>query len=573
MALSYTDVYTVAEYGSRVQDIETELEIQKASMEGTVFFAGQKIQEQINILQQKEASIFELLGVSNLQQLNMRIQRYQQNTFTFNGSALRSTFTGILEVNNQKSYRAFEKAVRAVINDVIKKDVNNYLGTEGLEKAANAVLDFLNEGLNNSHTKFTSTQGMKVGRGGKIEFFPNSFTTAQIARWKTILKQKASEYPEIQSYFDSLEVTATSTDDTMTVEFTWFDKQKGTGGLTPEQAKKMTGTQRSDINRNIINLIKSSVSGNVDMTILEEVIQDVLASSDGLAFFVGQNINKITGILGEIQGMYYLRELLGDKAKVIWRGGTKTGLGNTDPHQDIQIIDAFKRAFGIQIKNTTSEIDIMNDLGVKNDLNKNIDFSEGSISTMVSKMASIVPVDDSVIGLLETYYGTKSFNVPYHYEKQKNGGRTAVSGNKTLKEMKNPKSKSNREKNSFIKRWNENTITYKEIRKRLEDLNSSINSLMSLFAAAFMYLDAFDFKNENDANALFLIGGTAFVTASDVLETVLNDLISETNDPHFTINMSSNDANIIDALNSGKKGNSYSSQVINGIKLTSSFKF
>jgi hypothetical protein len=94
----------------------------------------------------------------------------------------------------------------------------------------------------------------------------------------------------------------------------------------------MTGTQRSDINRNIIDLIKSNVSGNVNMTILEEAIQDILTSSGGLAFFVGENINKITGILGEIQGMYYLRELLGDKAKVIWRGGTKTGLGNTDPH-------------------------------------------------------------------------------------------------------------------------------------------------------------------------------------------------------------------------------------------------
>jgi hypothetical protein len=34
-------------------------------------------------------------------------------------------------------------------------------------------------------------------------------------------------------------------------------------------------------------------------------------------------------------------------------------------------------------------------------------------------MASIVPIDDSVIGLLETYYGTKSFNVEYHRDKRK----------------------------------------------------------------------------------------------------------------------------------------------------------
>ena len=547
MALSYSDVYRVATYGPRVEEIGKEIQNQRNMAEGVVFFAKQKIQEQLEILQQKENAIFSLLGVKDINELNKRIEEFQAATFSFNGEALYSKFIGILESKNDKEYLAFENAVNEVINKNIFQDVNNYIETKGVEKARDAVLSFLN--FDQGSHKFTSHKGMT-----SFEFFPNSFTKEQRIKWKSILKQKAKEegYPAAKNW----DLIVNSSDDSMQINFTWF---KATGEKTKNDAKLLSDSEINEINNQIKTEIKSCVHGN-DSALIGDIIDEILKTKEGkYSFFVGKNVNAIIGILGEIQGMYYIRKLLGNNslASVAWRGGTLEGLNNTNPHQDLQIkaaLNGVLETFGIQIKNTTSTLEVKRDLGIKvGSLNKTISFTEGSIGNIISKMSQIAPIDDGIQGLLETYYGTLKFNIPYHRDKRKKKGTQFLPG---------------------LRMSDKNAAEYQSLHEQLIGYQSQIDSLLSIFAAAFMYMDAFDYNSGGDFNSLYLIGGAAFIAASDVLQTVLSDLDSESQNPHFSMSMSAgNNSDIITALNSGKKGSPYTESVINDIKLTSAFKF
>jgi voltage-gated potassium channel Kch len=93
-----------------------------------------------------------------------------------------------------------------------------------------------------------------------------------------------------------------------------------------------------------------------------------------------------------------------------------------------------------------------------------------------------------------------------------------------------------------------------------------------MFAAAFMYLDVSDQAQGLDTNVLFLLGGAAFYTASQVLTDVLEDLEREKRS--FGVKASfSRGENIIAALNAQSRSPNFSRAVVNDIKLTSSFKF
>lgn len=557
MALSYSDVYRVATYGPRVKDIGEEIQKQKAEGSNVIFFARQKIQEQIDTLKEKEARIFSLLGVKDINELNKRIKDFQEATINFNGSALYSNFIGILEAQNQREFIAFDKAVNEVINKEVLNDVNNYIEREGKDTAVQQVLHFLNtEGFTQSKRtthQYYSKKGMST-----IQFFPNSFTRNQQKKWKEILKSYAKKegYNDVKNW----DLTVNSHDDSLQVDFTWFNAISNGGNkpLSKTEAVNLDDKIILEINNTIKNKILEYVGKDRDL--ISDIIDEILSTQDGkYAFFVGRNTNAIEGILGEIQGMYYIRKLLGTNYYstgniVRWRGGTREGVDSTNPHQDLQIVSILGEAFGIQIKNTTSELEIKNDLKINTKrLDKEVTFTKGTISNIVSKMQQIAPIDDGISGLLETYYGTLKFNVPYHRDKRRKKGERFRPG---------------------LRMKDKNAPEYKDLHDQLLGYQSQIDSLLSIFAAAFMYLDAFDFSQGGDFNSLYLIGGAAFITASSVLETVLENLNDETREPHFNVALEASGSNtIIDALNSGKSGSPYTDAVLADIKLTSSYKF
>lgn len=515
---SYYDVYNVEEYKKRVSDIANGISELKT---GSFYFeAKNQVKQQIENLKSKEEKIFSILKVKNIEELNSRLEEYKKAVLNLSGPALNQAFIGIIRRKNESEFEAFREAVLSVIQEDLLK--NKSIEEIGIEEAQRRVLDFLNRGLSRSgNIKYRSTSGMT-----KEGFFPASFTSAQQKRWESLLLEKYSDRPKIKKYID---VKVTSDRNSMRAEFSWDEI---TEQLTQEEARdRLYSDEINEINRKIKDLILSKVGE--DKFLVSQIIDYVL-SENRLVFFVGENYNDIIGLLGEIQGLYYISKFLGDDfaTALSWRGGV-IGADGRKPHQDILL-----EKFGIQVKNTTRDALIgMGDIG----------FSSANIKVILNRIG----ISQEATNVFLNYYGTLGFNVEYHRDRRRRKGTQYLPG---------------------LRRTDKNASTFANERKRLLSFQKDIDTLLSLFSSSLMYLDVAEEGEKMDANSLFLLGGIAFQTASQILSEVLEDL--EKDEKRFKMNATfKSDRNIIDALNSGSRDNNYSNMVIDNIKLTSSFRF
>ena len=268
---------------------------------------------------------------------------------------------------------------------------------------------------------------------------------------------------------------------------------------------------------------------------INKIIDYILEEKNYYAFFVGRNENDITGLLGEIQGIYYLSKFLGgfNEGLIQWRGGTYTGDKSTKPHQDILL-----NGLGIQVKNTTREIfDSFGEVG----------FTEASIPTILER----INISSYAKDVFENFYGTVNFNIEYHYDGRRKEGTRYLPG---------------------LRMSDKNAKRFKNERQNLLKYQQDIDNLLSLFGATLMYLDVYEDSQKLDANVLFLLGGVAFQTASQILSELLEDIKRE--EKKFRITASyKQDKNIITALNSNTRDPNYSQEVLKNIKLTSAYLF
>ena len=514
---SYTDVYTVDAYKQRVEQISSSIAGLKS---GSFYIEGKKqLENQIQILKSKEEKIFEKLHVKNIEDLNKNLTEFRKSVINLSGPALYQSFIGILKEANALEYDAFNKAVEeVVIQDLLNGQ--SYMEV-GKDYAYSAVMQALNQGVKSSKgidVSFRSTKGFT-----NDGLFPAKFTNQQKKRWRELLATKYAKkgFKNVDRF---LEIQANPTSTTsMTAVFSWLEE---TEQLTPTQAKELYAKNPEKIN--IANQrIKQEIINRTNDPFLIGQIVDYVLSKDITAFFVGRNENDITGILGEIQGLYYLAKFLGGNltAAISWRGGLHVGTKGQKPHQDLLFEE-----FGIQVKNSTKDlVDI-------------VSFANSSINDMLDKAG----ISDDARNVFLNYYGTEQFNIEYHWE-----------GDRAAPEI----DMSDYRADDFVRE-----------RNRLLNLSNDIDMLLSMFAASFMYMDIFLGSQKLDANTLFLIGGTAFQTASNLLSKILDDLDQQSR--RFGINASLTlDRNIISALNDGQRGKEYSNLVLDNIKLTSSYNF
>ena len=516
MAISnYSDVYNVKDYRIRVNDLDNSIN----NLINSNFYtdAINDVKHQIEILKEKEKKIFTALGVNNIQQLNAQLEEYKKAVLNLSGAGLNQTFIAILKEKNQEEYEAFNEAVMSIINDdLFKNEVIDQLEVEGKK----IILKALNSGLNRKgNTEFRAGKGI-TNQG----IFPASFTKKQKKRWKKLFEEKYSHNPKVKKY---LQITTTSNQNQMHASFTW---SAITEDLTPTEAKeRLTESEIKNINNRMKRFILSKI--NDDKELVGKIIDHIISKNNTI-FFVGKNTKDIIGILGEIQGLYYLSKFLGGNLTkaLSWRGGTFGGDKGKKPHQDILL-----NGLGIQVKNTI------------NDTLGRVDFTENNIDTFLDK----INLSADAKNIFLNFYGTVAFNVEYHVDRRKKRGSQYVSG-------LNLKAKNAKE--------------FSNLRGKLLSFKSDINTLLSLFGATYMYLDVAEQGKKLDANTLFLLGGVAFQTASQILSDILEDL--DTNKSRFRVDMNSKESkNIIDALNSGSRSPNYSDILINDIKLTSSFLF
>lgn len=517
MALgSYKDIYTVPEYVQRVSEIQTSI----SSLKGGDFLtqARQRVESQINTLKKKEQQLLgkiQIDGVKTIEDLNRHLDQFRRITLNLNGSALVQTFTGILESENAKEFDIFNQLVTNKINQLI---ADKPFEERTVQWAYEKAMEYLNQ-------SFVSSKGIDISYRSKKGYtesgiFPANFTKEQKKRWRKLI---AAETKPQNIELDQWELDLFSSGNSLTASFNWFDV---TGKKTQLEAQKMPLEKINNINSQIKEAIIVQTS---DAQLIGDIIDHILGENK-FAFFVGKNVKDITGILGEIQSLYYLSKLFGGvnavkmPSNLLWRGGTYSGDNSSKPHQDVLF-----EAFGIQVKNSTK------------DLIGSINFANASIETMLNK----TEMSEEAKNVFYNYYGTKEFNIPYHRE-----GKKYFSG---LREQDN------------------GAIQYKEARGALLNCEKDIEELLGLFAASFMYMDVAEDFSLVDANILYLVGGTAFYAASSILQQILNELEAEARS--FKITSSTTlGYNIIDALNSGKR-KEYSSAMQANIRLTSSYKF
>ena len=506
-----------------------------AAINGTIMTQEKEaVKAQIALLKQKEQQIFKTLHVSDLKGLNERMKDYREAVINFSGLNLQDEFIGILEAENAEEYYAFEEAIKEILNQEYIDEKGEVIIAETMGQKALEILNSeLSKKLGRSSQRFTSLRGLE----GKIS--PGRFTKYQKNRWKELFKtEHFNKYPKAKQYVKKYlqELSSANVDSSVsdnrdsistTTIFTW---KTGTRGLKYTEAKELypkDSEELNEINIKMTNFIVSKVPQ--DQQLIREIINHVL-QEDPHVFFVGGNIKDITGLLGEIAGLYYLSKLLGGFSRSVlqWRGGTHTGFGGTKPHQDIIL-----EGLGIQVKNTIKE-----DLEI-------VSFANAGIETMLDK--AWLPQD--VKNLFLNFYGTTAFNVPYHKENDK-----YIQGAPSGPSLK----------------FNE----FEQWSKALGGVSQGIDRLLSLSAAFFLYMDVYEGATQMDANVLYLLGGTMFQTASNILDEILQNIEKE--ERNFNIRASyksEGNRNIVSALNDNTRSEQYSKVVLNDIELKSSYNF
>lgn len=249
---------------------------------------------------------------------------------------------------------------------------------------------------------------------------------------------------------------------------------------------------KDTINRKFIQQIVSRASVT-NPALLTRCIEDVLRQKP-LAFFIGGNIKSMTGILGEIQALYFFRRILnnnGSNATVSWVGG----LGN--PHADLLLTKGLQQ-FGIQVKNTSmtgAKMEVsFKTFGAKR--GREINASAGAIYKYANTANALNFIDDNfpdrdLFDSIQTILAMEGFNIYYDYDPQTGMAK----------------------KTDF----NPEFATERQSIERYAQVGKQMASLM---AASLMYMQQNSYS-AGESNTLYLIGGTTLISAATILKDIL----------------------------------------------------
>ena len=321
-----------------------------------------------------------------------------------------------------------------------------------------------------------------------------------------------------------------------------------------------------EIQRAVVDELMSSVPDRDPM--IKQFIEDRVSSmltKDPTMFFVGHSSTMLEGILGEISAICALTMLLGDnyRPRVIRWIGSQTGKSGKKPSVDIAIREIGGIQFGIQIKNTTDEL--------QDDFLHKIGFVDASIDLIFKKL-NINPVN------FENIFFADNFNVPYK-----------IQGKEYVEKSGNT---------SFEHGGHFKAGTYYDYLKEdaaIDEVVADIYSYLMLFSSDFLYIgmdQGFESKLATldtsilnaGGNYVYIVGSRVFF-ASEMLDQLQKDLqllqdlrkINEMTDLKLSAFIEkqkgdSEDAyNIVNILNGGEKSKGNVSS--HTVKMRSSWYF
>ena len=532
---SYINLFNVEEFSQRTSNIVSALD----SMNNKSFIRTEE--NQLNELRAVRKNILDFFKVKSTAELQKKYQSAiaSSSLINFSGANLKRIF--ITPAEEGVDFDLMSEAVYDFIEYKIRNSTDNITKTiaeltqETLEEGLLKLYSHFNTGKTGGH--FRAKQSRRGAFSKKNysdaelrELIKEIFNTAEMtANFK---KYAIANFPEIIEQNKSKKGKGGKKQSNIQNIVFYQEADKNNGGLFQYTAKlsetEVTVDYASSKNQEIINYFvsNSGVAGTEDETILREIFYEIIAKNPKV-FFVGESVKEITGLLGEVRGIFFLKKLFKGsaiEAAVSWYGGTHTGKNNSKPHRDIVIEACNNLQFGVQSKNSINE--------VSDNYSHKIDFWSKNADTFIKDL------DDNIFfnnpgwkNVFLNYFGSVFFNIPY----------IAIKGEgRTMYEQ--------------AERARDDTARGKDFNSSRQDLlqrTPLVDRLLSLFASSFLYAsvqeDLIEFK---DLNSIYLIGASGILTAADIVENILR--IFQKNQTSFRVTAhykSKGSHNIVDMMN------------------------
>ena len=404
----------------RKDHVDARLElIEQKIADGLIYYMGTiddtEIEQKIRVLQDQEDYFFDLLNINGtkttqqkMQELNKRVERANLNLGNLNGSMIQEQILDICSAAYHERLLKFlqEEMSKGSFGDELKDALQT-------KEWKQAFIGYLNKHTTTktgqSGRLKIKTKGLTSFHGDFEELTAKELTYTAKERMQSLveqhLKQQGINVPIYQYLINKTSVQLDPMD--------WTGMVKG---LTEKQAKTLLDDDElKEVNDAVKELIVQYAQAP-NPELLRKVVNLVIRTNK-YAFFVGKNLKAITGLLGEIQGLYYLSVLTdtdpdrwypegsGELAKMQWVADIRRGKGSKKASIDILLDN-----IGIQVKNTTRDI--------TDDFYNTVDFSGGGI-TLNALAAAIEMEQSEFIDAVSSLYQTYGFNIEYQTENGK----------------------------------------------------------------------------------------------------------------------------------------------------------
>lgn len=460
----------VTKEGVEAQINFSEQKLQEIQVKYNLFYLKQELLNQINAVKENEKIFLHALNANSIQEVNERLNRIRENMpgiKNLNGTQLTNEFL----ISAEQSYRAKTNQDEADFFKFMAEEEGYQSSFPTTEEFQNWFQGILGSVLvNGKGVSITSTRG-----------YANATSLDQVV----LKKLSAAQKKRIQEYLKQKRNTNISgntelSNNSVTSSINIPDWSSLTLGMKEKEVRDMLDKgqmSHSELQRILASLVSLIISKVGSDPIFLQAVREVIYQPDSLTkvFYGGNIVNGITGLLGEIQGLYYIKALLnnpdakGNGASVSWVGG----IGN--PHEDLILF--FKgRATGIQIKNTAKDLEEIKRLS-------NVSF----ISRQVDNFDFIQSKLGAYYDELVTIYAMNAFNIEVDIE----GGYPYKPG------------------------YNEE---FNATRQRIVSLRQQVDRVMTIFTSSLMYMAAIESTNGiSTGNSVYLLGGTTFQLASEIL--------------------------------------------------------
>ena len=500
-----------------------------------------ELNQQIENLKKQEQIFLDAVNASNVQVVNQRVQQYKQDypkIKNLSGPALYKEFLksieasqAYLEDQKQKEFVDFFSRVQVFQTGGKKSERGLIDPNKEFAKWFQAILNSVDLGTkggihqtaaykNETEIKNVLLKRLTFQQQERVKEFMKGRARKQDSKYEIVISQES----------DSVKVTFSSQD--------WAkltDAQKAS--QIQDQLKRGTLTQEwlNGVLEKIYNLIISKgPSNNIHfINAVKEVVFD--PDTKTKVFYGGNMLNGITGLLGEIQGLFFIKSLLGEanntEGAVEWVGGK----GN--PHEDL-ILQSLGKMVGIQVKNSYKDVEKIGKM-------EDISFMSRAAWSFDSVVKRIGAADYQDI---LSIYEMEAFNIEYLIE------------------------------DGIYKKGDNDA--FKPTRDNIVFLAREADRIMALFAGALMYMAVGEeFTDIETGNSVYVLGGATLKLASEILVSLFKKLENYEKDIGFKISAhfekgASQVGNIVDYFNSNKasRGNSVS-KALGNLFLTSSFTF